>query len=110
MRVYLPEVLGTLTGCKHFAELVKIDQIHGESSRKLAQKYQIAADWKYIAGLAEQAVDFKMAATTLWKMHNSHQQFLECQQELEDMENNARSPYMVKLKRIKVFANELLKL
>lgn len=25
MRVYLPEVLGTLTGCKHFAELVKID-------------------------------------------------------------------------------------
>jgi hypothetical protein len=52
MRVFLPEVLGTLTGCKYFAPLMDLKTLPGVTSVKLAKKYQIAADWKYIAGLA----------------------------------------------------------
>jgi hypothetical protein len=59
MRVFLPEVLGTLTGCKYFQPLKELAEIPGPLSVKLAKKHQLVADWKYIANLPEEAIAFK---------------------------------------------------
>jgi len=59
MRMFLPEVLGTLTGCKYFEPLIELTEIPGPLSAKLAKKHQLVADWKYIASLPEEAITFK---------------------------------------------------
>ncbi len=53
MRLFLPEVLGTLTGCKYFQPLISLKEIPGPPSVVLAKKLQIVADWKFLAGLRE---------------------------------------------------------
>jgi hypothetical protein len=56
MKQFIPEVLGTLTGCKYFkpvAELKVFDIFLKENSFRAAKKMQILADWKYLAGCIE---------------------------------------------------------
>ncbi len=53
MRQFIPEVLGTLTGCKYFKPVIDLKNLEGKLSGKLAKKMQILADWKFIAGLLE---------------------------------------------------------
>jgi hypothetical protein len=51
MKQFLPEVLGTLTGCKYFKPLIALKKIEGVLDRKKAKKMQVLGDWKWIAGL-----------------------------------------------------------
>lgn len=53
MRQFIPEILGTLTGCKYFRPVIDLKALDGGLNSKTAKKMQILADWKFIAGLTE---------------------------------------------------------
>lgn len=70
MHVYIPEVLGTLTGCKHLKALMALQDLPGMPSTQLARKMQIVADWKFIVGSNDEAIEFKRRAQNMWELLN----------------------------------------
>jgi hypothetical protein len=80
MRGYIPEVLGTLTGCKDLKALAALQDLPGMPSVQLARKMQIVADWKFMVGLPDEAIEFKRRAQNMWELLNCKNEFQTCQQ------------------------------
>lgn len=82
-----------------------------QNSCRAAKKLQILADWKYLAGCIEKAIEFKKKAVELWEALNSHKQLTECRKQLDQLPStNSKSSYKLRLAKIKVFAQPIIKL
>jgi hypothetical protein len=53
---------------------------------------------------------FKSKAISHWEQLNCHNELIQCQKELKDLQSNNKSEYLLRLKKIRVFTDGLLKL